>query len=356
MYLKYLLSIMLLISVTTKAANNVAYRESASAPKPITFFHISDTHILWAEQQQVNEDCSPSGGGRDGRTDCKNVIALYDDISQWLDPISNQSNAPIKALEDMVDYINEQNPDFVVITGDLISNGLGCDQDTQASYQKFNEIINNLNVPWYATNGEAHDGTYATECYEMYTQYVQTELNWTFTMNNSLFVGIEDNMNAMEYLNDVLNEYAYQGYKAFVFTHKAAKCYDQWYGGQYRCQNFSGFGELLQNYASQYETIIVLSGHNHANIYDDSDAQNNLHHITTSATMNYPTQARVIQITNDLVNITMTPSISPNIDELSLNLVEGIGVRDARMFFGDETDRTIYVTMSHREPAKKGVK
>jgi len=88
---------------------------------------------------------------------------------------------------------------------------------------------------------------------------------------------------------------------------------------------------------------VVMSGHNHANIYDGSDANMNLHHFTTSAVMNYPTQARIVRISNQDISVSMSRSVSPDIDQLSLNLIQGAGVKDPRTFLGSEKDRTVLI-------------
>ncbi len=309
----------------------------------------ADTHIVWAAQPQDGTDCAPSAGCRDGRTDCKNIIDMYADITLWLDPVSNQSNAPIFALQEFIDYANAEQPDFVVITGDLISNGMGCDADTEASYQKFNEIISTLDVPWYAINGHQHDTRGNQTCFAWYDQYVGPHMrDWSFTVRDNVFIGISEVSNGsfnITFLNDLLDTYGDQGYKAFIFTHSAIACYDEWFGNNLRCAYNPELGTVVRRHTAEYRAVVMMSGHNHANIYDCSDQVHGLFHFTTTSTMNYPAEARIVEVEEDTIRITMSPSFSSEIDNLSLNIIEGVGLLDHRTMYGDERDRNIEIDL-----------
>ncbi len=314
-----------------------------SAPHEIVFFHIADTHIISAANYKNESDCHPSSGCRDGRTDCKNV-EQYD--LAWIDANSGQSIVPTLALESFVEFANAEsdvgNLDFVVIGGDLISNGMFCDADTEASYQKFSEIMSRLDVPWYAINGTAHDTPGAAdECFRMYEEYVG-ESSWHFVRGKNLFIGVAElnlrqfDVDHLQYLLDI---YSDRDMKVFIFTHSAASCYDGLFGGNFRCNYYRDFGSLIRDYADRYKAIIMMAGHNHANIYDGIDEADGIYHFTTTATMNYPAEARRIRISGDVIDISMSGSFNGEIDDLSLGIIEDVGMFDPMTMYGDYEDR-----------------
>ena len=313
-----------------------------SAPHEIVFFHISDTHIISAANYKNESSCRPSGACRDGRTDCKNV-EKYDPA--WIDANFGQSIVPTLALESFVEFANAEsdagNLDFVVIGGDLISNGMFCDADADASYQKFSEIMSRLDVPWYAINGDKHDTRGDDECFRMYEKYVG-ESSWHFVKRNNLFIGVAElhsgqfDVGHLQYLLDI---YSDRDMKAFIFTHSAASCYDGLFGGNFRCNYDGELGPLIQGYADRYKAIIMMAGHNHANIYDGIDEADGIYHFTTTATMNYPAEARMVRISGDVINISMSGSFNGEIDDLSLGIIEDVGMFDPMTMYGDYEDR-----------------
>lgn len=307
----------------------------------ITFLHTSDTHIIWSDpNSDVDTNCVPSGRSKDGRTDCYNVVELYDP-GTWIDPNSGQSSSPTIVLEDFIDYANAAQVDFVVITGDLISNGYRCDDNTYSSYMKFSEIMDGLTVPWYAVNGVAHDGSTmgGVNCFGVYGEFVG-EASWNFTIGNNLFIGLKEVVggeNDIGYLQDILDVYS-DDFTVFIFTHTAVECYDEWHGRNYRCGNVS-LGEAVRTYSDNFRKIIVMSGHNHANIYDGIDADLGVHHFTTTALMNFPTQVRKVSIRDNGIYFSMSSSISSEVDNLSYDIIQGIGQKDPRTMYGNVDDR-----------------
>ncbi|GAH72026.1 unnamed protein product, partial [marine sediment metagenome] len=146
-------------------------------------------------------------------------------------------------------------------------------------------------------------------------------------------------------VDDTLNTYANQGYNLFLFMHEGMECYDEILDESFRCGNQPAFDSMVRSHIGEYVTISVMSGHNHANIYDSTDAANGMYHFSTTATINYPTEARIITIGENMINYEMSPSFSSEVDNLSLNILNGIGTYSNLSFYGSETDRTKSVSL-----------
>jgi 3',5'-cyclic AMP phosphodiesterase CpdA len=317
---------------------------NSTTTEEIRLIQIADTHII------AGGSCFPAY--QDGRTDCKSMLENLEDYEMWVDPITGEPIAPTIALTDSISYINELNPNFVIFTGDLISNG-DCQKDSEKSYDLFGEIIQNINTDCYVVGAKVHDSIINPMCRDLYEKtFGRDTLNWYFVMGDNLFVGLSETKYPpgsdkfdLDYFINILSRYQNMNLKLFLFIHTPLRCYDETWGDQYRCQD-DVIRNLLNDYKEKYRIIIVLAGHNHANIYDQSDVVNNIHHISTTALMNYPTEFRIIDITPDIIEIYMSQSVNEEINSISLELLGCCSIHDPLTYYGNSSDRNIYIDLS----------
>jgi len=369
------------VTEETSSMNNEHTSEPLEQPttegqeSKITFFHATDTHLI-AGGSHVS--CGPHFIG-DGRTDCNRGLIKYN-FTEWLNSTTNVSMAPTAALRSLVNYVNEQNPDFIVFTGDVISTPT-CGSNTEAEYKLLNQTLSGLNVPYYVTAAMHHDIGDNDTCRDMYKKYMGDDMvNWNFTIGNNLFVGLSewevaDPRNMSEpnstnglsptliidpvpvpllnytFLDNVLDTYKSRGMKVFLFFHIAQYCYDEIENSQFRCRLDHNLMDVVENYENGFRSFVFLSGHNHANIYDPVESHLGRYHFTTTAVMNYPTQFRIVEVGEDTINLSMSMSVNESVDNVSLTIINGEYQSGAFMsfhnltFFGSYDDRNVAISL-----------
>jgi len=327
---------------------------------PIKFLQFTDTHII------TGGTCDPMYVG-DGRTDCTECMAgnvLVDHVNecssgtcQWIDPATGHSVAPTIALQNAIQEAQNINYDFAVFTGDNVANQ-DCNEDN--SYSSFKALADNLGTigsEYYVIGANWHDGIHQTECRTLYENVFGSNMvNWNFVDvdTGSIFVGLSEiegtgggnNKYDEIYLTSVLNTYSNSDTKLFLFIHTGLRCNDNIYGGDFRCMvgdEPDVIDSLLHSYKDDYKSIVVISGHNHANIYEE---YNGIHYFTTTSTMNYPTEFRIFEVGEDYINVTMSGSVNPAIDDISLEIISGALLpMDLLTLAGEGTDREIYIDL-----------
>jgi len=295
----------------------------------------------------------------DGRTDPYGYLVNYvNECSTgsctWIDPIEDVSVAPTIAFQDVVNYALDFNYDFAIITGDLISNGL-CDENTLDSFVTFKGIADGLGTlgdDYYVIGANVHDSLTNPDCLLLYENiFGEDMINWYFTKGDNLFVGLSEVNTGGEgsrydddFLINVLDTYQNQNMKLFLFTHIGHHCYDEHFGGNVRCPTDEIDAILHNDYKDKYKVIIVISGHNHANIYEE---YNGIHYFTTTATMNYPAEFRIFDVGPDYVDVSMSGTANEDVDGISLEIMlECANPGNPLTYYGEGTDREIFIDLS----------
>lgn len=88
-------------------------------------------------------------------------------------------HSQMKNLKTAVEEVNRLRPAFVVITGDLVEQGL------KEEYADFREVISRLRVPWYAVPGN-HETIKGT--WNDYEAYLEKPLYCSFEYENCQFI------------------------------------------------------------------------------------------------------------------------------------------------------------------------
>ncbi|MBU0636082.1 metallophosphoesterase, partial [Candidatus Micrarchaeota archaeon] len=235
----------------------------AKSSDSIRFVQVTDTHLITGHTCEPNDPV-------DGRTDCYNNLVNYTDecstgVCSWINPGTGMSIAPTIALQDAVEMVNEFNPDFVIVTGDLVAPS-PCDTIKEESFALFKNIMNGLNTNYYVIGATSHDGVSNSICLEMFVDaFGENMKNWSFTRGKNLFIGLSEtwetnNQLDLGYLELILNTYANQDMKVFIFFHTQISCYDEITGANFRCTNNPNLRTMLLAHQSEYKSVITIGG------------------------------------------------------------------------------------------------
>jgi hypothetical protein len=343
---------------------SVGVNDSELTDYSLKFLHLTDSHII------TDGLCTPNFAA-DGRTDCQINLVDYvtgcdDSDCDWICPgdggdnsmcagiADGVSNASRKGLVNAIPVATAMFPDFSVITGDLIAPG-PCNNAANIqikvdSFNLFRSIADGLGVlgtDYFVIGANVHDNV--DNCPEYEGEFGSQNINWGFIQKDNFFVGMSEintgsfNKFNNAYLDNFLTANANQNLKLFVFVHTAFACYDEILGTDFRCDTADSALPIIESHLSDYRSIVILSGHNHANIYE---LKNGIHHFTTTALMNAPSEFRVIDITKDTINFSMSPVISPAIDAISLEIINGVGTIDPDTIGGISFDRDVFIDLS----------
>jgi len=320
--------------------------------QPLTFLHFTDSHIIIAGL------CGNSVAG-DGRTDCENFLTNYvsecsTGVCQWINSTSGTSLSSIIALQDAIQEAQNLDYDFAVFTGDNVANP-DCNQNT--SFNAFKSIADGLGtvgLDYYLIGAHWHDNIDDPICKLIYESIFGSDmLNWNFVKGNNLFVGLSEISEGTSgsrynetYLTEVLTTYQDQDKKLFLSHHIGTHCTDEYLNTSsagFRCTE-DEIETILQSFKNHYKSIVVISGHNHANIYEE---YNGIHYFTTTSTMNYPTEFRIFEVGEDYINVTMSGSVNTEIDAISQEIINGAAVSVPLLtLVGEGTDREIYIDLT----------
>lgn len=306
------------------------------------------------------------------------------------------SLAPTIAANAVVDLAKDYDPEFVFISGDLIavSNNAAATADCTSpdggnhndSYNLFNDIMSKLDAPYFPVGARAHDHVTDTwECTNLYLDSFDDKwggdpnapyhlddvggnaLDWYFVQDDNLFVGlsevendgIDSNFFNDTFLEEVLEQYKNKNMKLFIQIHNPWQCFDQHLYDLYgvsdtRCVAARRIQTLYDNYVNgEFRVIVILAGHTHANQWDDNDeympsVNGMIYHTVVTATMNYPSDFRVIEVTKNTISMMQSASASPGVDALSLEILEnhdGSGIWPNETGYGDDWERDIFIDL-----------
>jgi len=311
----------------------------------LRFVQATDTHIIIGG--------SAAACANDGRTDnCANPGPTQANLSKFPEYYARYCNtnefdsaggsiAPTIAWINATSAINNvPNVNFTVITGDLVAQG-GFDSNKTAAIDKFKEIADTLgivNQDYYVTLANMwHDNAKLADNRNYFeSKFGNSE--YYFVRDDNLFISVIDKSQYnLSFINDTLNDHKNQGMNLFIFMH----------GENPKNAEFTSF---LKSYGNNYRTKVIMKGHSHVPKYE---YENDIHYVTTTAIMNYPTEFRIVDIYDDYIRAYMSNITSPEINEVSETMVEYYIANDIvhrgdtkEDFWGEDYERNIYIDLA----------
>ena len=314
----------------------------------VKFIHMTDTHII--------DGGSPTSSAKDGRTDnCGTLkfLGLLDGTLGYPNHYATYcgsnptgpSTAPEIALTDAITLANTiSNVNFNIFTGDLVAEKLFT-ADKTSSLNTFKSLTDTLDSSQYFLGGFYHDYLIDGSKWDIYETQFSQPMNHDFVLQDSLFIILSEYNDARDYdltfLENKLEIYKNQNKNVFIFVHEPPVA-------GFRTYDSLDFQEIVEAHKDDYTAVVVMGGHNHANQYI---VKNGIHYITTTATMNYPTEFRIIEIGENAIYMYMSDIFSPEINQVSedlgdyyINELDGyFGGATKETFVGTEEDRVIYI-------------
>lgn len=332
---------------TIKTINGSIYNVS-EVDKRCNFIQMTDTHIM-----PTNVSANPAPILVDGRMDDlgkSNVDRIAGLKTKYQYSVGiNSSKFPILALNNTVDYINDNDDDvdFVVVTGDIIAtqNTGGASINARLnSLNLVNRSLSDLEMPFYCSFAFWHDQIDDATNRAVIEDIFDQDSHLNFTVNGNLFIVLseetgldEDHPVALEYLNSTLKYYAGLDYNAFVFYHTPFT--DELYRG---VDYPDGMG-CLEYHIGNYTYIVQMCGHGHKNDYAKV---NGIYYVETTAMMNYPIEYRRIDVTNDTIHIydvTPTGVDLTDLNDDAYDVMYDIDSSYPDFFSGDTEERNIWI-------------
>ena len=211
-------------------------------------------------------------------------------------------------LRNIINDVNLLNPEFVLITGDIINEGELEDLDDGRVYSRTKRILGEFEVPIYLVAGN-HDigGWVATpgpqgsarrnwwkffgwKDLEFYPTYTQ---NYTFDYGNILFIGMESYNNYDSFMYNIYGQYS------FISSQL------NWLNNQLDNSSLYDARVLFYHYdfsdqinLSTLGAEMSLAGHTHSNYNDFTSPYN----ITTRAACHSDAPYRVIKVNNNTLD------------------------------------------------------
>ena len=255
-------------------------------------------------------------------------------------------------MQQAVQTINnlEPAPDFAIFTGDNVADEGACDGvDKVTALDLFETMADGLTpaIPYYVLFAGYHDEAYDDDCQDLFVEkwgYLNNAFTKVNGASKNLFVslsevnGLGNGRNDMTYLANTLGDYLDQDYTLFLFVHMIPL--NSATTGFTRAVEDTEMDSALQDYKSHFREIIVIGGHNHANIYLE---ENGIHYISTTALMNFPTEFRIFEIGDDKVYTRMSESMNSEIDTLSRYLYGRI--QQPRTYYGLDEYREFIIDL-----------
>lgn len=283
--------------------------------------------------------------------------------------------------------------DYVFISGDLVAvapnSGEDCGTNHSTSINLFASMMSNLEGDYFPIGAYFHD--HVTEgdewpgelCQQNYLDAfannnwgglsmpgVQGDaLNWYFVDRDNLFIGLSETENDNNRFNDtflesILSTYANKNMKVFITLHTPWACYDEYmeevtggYQDYTRCDPGPSGSRIEALYSSyyrnSYRVFVLLMGHTHATQWDQSDwtpggGDVDIYHTMVTSIMTYPTEFRVIKISKNTINMSMSGSVDPAVDNLSLEILanhENPAAWLPETLYGEPWERDIFIDL-----------
>jgi hypothetical protein len=360
--------------VKGRIASEFALTNESKQSYFLRFVQVADAHILVSPVNPMNPD---------GRSASSNAILTYvpecEDSDQdgfpdnanacpWINGTSGASLATLIALEKAIPMINNYSPNFTIFAGDNIAeNQRHCSENPSANLRALellNRTISKLDNDYYLIAAGKHDNYNNYFCKTHHEQvFGDKAKDWNFTIEDNLFIGlfeIEDgpiNQSVptvfnITFLDETLNFYKDKNMKVFINFHTPLECYDEWLGGDVRCRPEDAINDTVRAYKGKYKAIIAFSGHDHANVWDKTDAGDGIYHISTTSLMNYPTEFRIVDVTSDTINFFMSGSVDEGVDYASKTIMENyrnssgdLAGWNPMTSYGEEWERNIFIDL-----------
>jgi len=288
--------------------------------KRIRFVQMTDTHII--------EGGDPNPTMKDGRTDYLHAdyIGKYLDIYNRYtsNGANNHSSAPEIAMNESVNYTNSMsNVDFVIFGGDNVAQPGVVNGTKSLSLIKFKSIADRLTAHYHVLGAHFHDSTNISSVRTYFETLFAQSMNESWTDGGNLFIKLSELSSSVPYydvvwLTSILESYKDRHMNVFIFGHTVPLSGLLTYF--YRGIAMLTFTSCLTNYSDNYDAIVFIGGHNHANQYV---YYRGVHYMSTTAVMNYPTMVRIVDVYDDHIEIHTSPEIdASNVSFASLRLEE----------------------------------